>query len=168
MTSPPPRAFKPAGELVWAEFCTPPGFLREARRPRGRRAEGIRYEKKAQKFLCSELDEGYSPSPWLRFRSMESRRPRYCQPDGLLFDIEGGRITIFEIKLQHTLDAWWQLEHLYLPVIQFLFPTALWQISVCEFVKWYDPATAFPVQPKLLKDLRAARPEQFSVHIWRP
>jgi len=168
MPSPAPRKFKPAGEIVWAEFCGPPPFLRENRKRKGKRAEGIRYEKKAQVYLGGELEEGYTGSPWLRFRSVESKRPRYCQPDGILFDIEGGRITIFEIKLQHTVDAWWQLEHLYMPVVQFLFPAKLWTLSVCELVKWYDPATAFPVKPKLMRDLRGARPEAFSVHIWKP
>lgn len=166
--SPPPRKFKPAGTIIWAEFCGAPGFLRNQRRPRGRRAEGVRYERKAQKFLAEELGEGYCPSPWLRFRAEEAKRPRYCQPDGVLFDIEGGKITLYEVKLQHTADAWWQLEHLYLPVISFLFPSRLWKMSVCEVVKWYDPAVAFPVQPRLLRDLRGARPENFSVHIWKP
>lgn len=168
MPCPPPRRFKPVGDLVWAEFCDAPPFLRDGKRRRGRRAEGIRYEQKAQRHLHSILDEGYSSSPWMRFREADAPRPRYCQPDGLLFDIEGGKITIFEIKLQHTIDAWWQLEHLYLPVVRFLFPSSLWDIATIEFVKWYDPATSFPVRPRLREDLRAARPEEFAVHIWKP
>ena len=165
---PPPKHFKPAGDVIWAEFSEAPDFVPETRRARGRRAQGIRYEKRAQEYLLEALEEGYCASPWIRFRSEQYSRPRYCQPDGVLFDIEGGKLTVFEIKLQHTIDAWWQLEHLYLPVLRHLFPPKWWSYATCEFVKWYDPATAFPVRPALCADLRDIRPEQFGVHIWNP
>jgi len=121
-----------------------------------------------QAHLVEDLGEGYVPSPWFRFRTLADPRPRWCQPDGLHFDFERGRIVIVEVKLQHTIDAWWQLEHLYLPVVQFAFPVPEWELAVCEVTKWYDPATAFPVRPVLCRDILRAKREDFSVHIWRP
>lgn len=95
-------------------------------------------------------------------------KPRWCQPDGLLFLPYIGQITIVECKLQHTSDAYWQLRWLYLPVIAKAFPATEWNYGVCEVVKWYDPAVHFPERVKLRKDVRSTKPNEFGVHIWKP
>ena len=107
----------------------------------------------------------YVSSPWLRF--FAEGKWRWCQPDGLLFDPQSGRITIVEVKYQHTSDAWWQVRHLYQPVLQAMFPEKLWTFDACEIVKWYDPDTRFPEKLVLAQEISMKHPA-FKVHIWRP
>ena len=92
---------------------------------------------------------------------------RWCQPDGLLLDIQRGRCTIVECKLQHTIDAWWQLTDLYLPVVRAaLGPTYIY--SICEVCRWYDSRVSFPEEIRLSPDVFDVPPHRFGVHIWRP
>ena len=91
-----------------------------------------------------------------------------CQPDGLLIDIPEGRITIIEIKLQHTPAAWWQLEMLYAPVLSSLFAGGKFDFCLVEAVKWLDPSVPFPVTFQKLPDITFAEPGRFGVHICNP
>lgn len=81
--------------------------------------------------------------------------------------LEEGRILLVEVKYQHTVDAWWQTKHLYAPVLERIFPRELWRVEVCEIVRWYDPATAFP-EPVALCARPEERSQRFKVHIWKP
>jgi hypothetical protein len=119
----------------------------------------------AQKMLHERYRGLHLQGPWLRFYS--NGKPRWCQPDALLIDVLAGRIVVIEVKYQHTPDAWWQLYHLYVPVLRAMFPPSLWELSVCEVVKWYDPATWFPCRVAMLQDPMTARVNEFGVHIWR-
>lgn len=162
--SPPaPQAFRPAGNVLAAEFCSPPALRKK--RYTGRRLAGIRYEKKVHEYLLSFYGDRYLPSPWLKF--FAEGKWRWCQPDGLLLDLIRGKIVIVEVKYQHTSDAWWQVQHLYLPVLQKIFPEKLWGFEFCEVVKWYDPDTPFPVKTVLAQEVCMPHPA-FKVHIWRP
>jgi len=162
-----PSAFHPAGRVVAARVsATPPPFIR-TRRYRGRRADGVRYERLVQAHLLGEYPQTYVAGPWLHFRSESSDKWRWCQPDGLLIDVERGIITCVEVKYSHTANAWWQTRELYLPVLAHLFPIPLWRLQVCEVVKWYDPSVVFPEQVELAAEV--GRPsEKFKVHICRP
>jgi len=146
---------------------TPPPFISNKRRY-GRRAEGIRYEGKVHGYLDGLHEGCYVSSPWFVFTEVGVERERWCQPDALLFDIPNGRITIVECKLQHTADAWWQLKWLYLPVISRAFPNDKWEYALCEVVKWFDPAVAFPEKVKLRKNVKDTVPGELGVHIWKP
>lgn len=170
---PAPSGFRPAGEVVVAKIPPyGPPFLRK-RRYTGARAEGVRYEAKVQEYLLDRYPGQYLPGPWLHFaeRIVGSERAefawRWCQPDGLLVDLEGGIITVIEVKRSHTSDAWWQVRHLYTPVLRKLFPEALWTFRAVEVVKWFDPATSFPEKTQLCPELLLA-PPNFGIHIWRP
>ena len=169
MICPPPKRFKPAGELLWAEFSpTAPDFSKKKRRT-GRRRQGMLYEKKGHGHLTDLYGERYVPSPWLRFTDTISDRARWCQPDGLLIEPERGVITLVEFKYQHTSDAWWQLRQLYEPVVGFLFPHDRWELRVCEVVKWYDPATLFPERVRMIPEIHSLQSsKEFGVHIWKP
>jgi len=134
---------------------------------RGRRAQGIRYEKKVHEHFEAIYGEHYVPSLWLQFGS-DGSPMRYCQPDALLIDIERGIITVIEVKYQHTSDAWYQVNQLYLPVLRRMFPSDLWEFKRCEVVKWYDPATRFPEEVSLARDIEAIGTGKFGVHIWKP
>jgi len=137
---PPPANFHPALHILHAEFSDPP-MLKKCRYT-GRRLQGIRYEHAVHEYLGFRYGNFYLPSPWLKF--FAEGKWRWCQPDGLLFRPDAGRIIIVECKYQHTADAWWQVRHLYQPVLEHMLPRTLWTYEVCEVVKWYDPAVVFP------------------------
>lgn len=120
-----------------------------------------------QDFLLAAFPQSYVPSPWLHFRSESSEKWRWCQPDGLLVDIERGIITCVEVKYSHTENAWWQVRKLYLPVLEKLFPPALWRLQACEVVKWYDSAVVFPEPVELAAEIGKPS-DRFKVHICRP
>lgn len=164
MSLPPqPSRFQPARGILRAEFTTPP-FLRH-KRYSGRRAQGVRYEKLVQEYLGWRYGDLYLPSPWIKF--FAEGKWRWCQPDGVLFVPEQGRIVIVEVKYQHTLDAWWQVRHLYQPVLEHMFPNLLWKYEVCEVVKWYDPAIQYPERVVLAQEVDMPH-RDFKVHIWKP
>lgn len=145
----------------------PPPFVNTQRRT-GKRAEGIRYEKKVHLLNEERFGERYVASPWFRFQELGGERVRWCQPDAILFNLEEGTITIVECKLQHTSDAWWQLKWLYLPVLSKAFPGTLWEFRLIEVVKWFDPATAFPEKVKMRADIEGVRKGDFAVNICKP
>lgn len=142
----------------------PPPFCRRGSR-KGAKGRGIRYEERVQRYLLDAFPTLYVPSPWLHFRESGYESFRWCQPDGMLIDAPKGVITLVEIKYSHTSDAWWQLNHLYRPVVQTLFPPRLWRIEVCEVVRWYDPAVAFPEPCRLVNNPLKDVPG-FRVHIF--
>lgn len=163
MTPPQPAGFRQPGPVYGAHFSAPPS-LRQ-RRYTGRRAEGVRYERAGQAFLQDLYGDFYLASPWLKF--FTNGQWRWCQPDGLLFEPQLGRIHIVEFKYQHTTDAWWQTRHLYAPVLRELFPPAAWDLQVCEVVKWFDPAVVYPEKVVLANEVHLNSPA-FKVHIWKP
>lgn len=143
-----------------------PSFINHRRRSRGKRAAGLAYEKKAKAYL-ETLTPHFHPGPWLQFRSADNRAWRWCQPDGLIVDLPQGLITIVEIKLQHTSDAWWQVRQLYAPVLRALFGSDLFDFAALEVVKWFDPATRFPEHFERVPDpLSFASRDAFGVHIY--
>lgn len=164
MNCPPPKDFKPAGNVREAHFCEKPPFIHYQRRS-GRRAQGVRYERKVHEHFCKLFGEAYVASPWIKFKSDVDERWRWCQPDALYFDLAAGRIVILEVKYQHTSDAWWQLRQLYAPVLRSMFPYDLWRIQCCEVVKWFDPATAFPERVEMVPTPLDVK--DFGVHIWK-
>lgn len=165
----PPSSSKPAGIVAWAEPSKqPPSFARVRPRATGKRREGLRYEEAVEGYLEELYGEWYIPGPWFRFASNTSDRVRWCQPDGLVFDPVARTILIIESKLKHTTDAWWQLRHLYPQVLAALFPPSVWEIRVCEVVRWYDPAITFPERVALVPQPLAVGANEFGVHIWSP
>lgn len=121
---------------------------------RGRFAVGIRYEREAQEWLslrALELKLEHRPGPWLQFEDKSGKR--WCQPDALLVDPATRECCICEIKYQHTSDAWWQLNYLYLPVLE----VALrgYSFRMLEIVHWFDPLTPWPEPQVNVRDLAA-------------
>ena len=129
----------------------------------------MRYEHQAKEYLSEKLGDAFVPGPWFRFQSRAVAGAQtqllWCQPDGLYFDFRLGRITIIEIKLRHTSDAWYQVRRLYQPVVQRVFG-ALWDYTVVEVARWFDPATPFPEHIRMLPNVAEAPLEMFSVHRW--
>jgi hypothetical protein len=172
LRTPPPPNFRPAGEVTFAEFAKePPSFTRaHQRKARGSRAAGLSYEKKARQLLQELHGENCLVGPWLRFTSRQNVGLKYCQPDAVVIEKDLLRATVFEIKLKHTSDAWWQVRQLYIPVLRALLPPSFTFVAV-ELVKWFDGHTCFPEAFKYLDALDAKRlsgleTECFHVHIW--
>lgn len=140
----------------------PPFVLHKAK---GRRAQlGVNYEKKVHQRLEELYELCYIAGTWFAYHWRG--RIRYCQPDALLLLPDRKVLLIVEAKYSHTVDAYWQLEHLYLPVLRcFLGPGNPWHIATIEVVKWFDPAVAFPCKVTLCPDLAQVRVGAFNVHI---
>ncbi len=126
---------------------------------RGRKRQGLIYEKKVHEELELLYGSSYIPSLWLEYETLNDDYLHRCQPDGLLFDFHNGRIIVIEVKLKHTEQAYWQLRNLYLPVLGLLFPPNLWKLIPCEVVKWFDPSVAFPVPVIMCEDPLLAQGE---------
>lgn len=154
-----------AENVLWARFTTQPNFVKRPHRT-GRQQTGVRYEREVHELFLARFPE-YIPSPWIVFHNGE--RLRWCQPDGLFVDFQHGRVTAVEIKYQHTVDAWFQLWHLYEPVLRKLFRPTLWSISCLTVVKWFDPLVAFPGKVVLLDSPISRISENTTgVHILNP
>jgi len=156
-------------DIAWVDFAdsTPPFALKNGRR-RGRRAQGLRYEKKAHAHFREEVGEEYVESPWLIYRMKGNKILQWAQPDSLIVSPMRGIVTVCEMKYQHTADAYWQLVGKYLPLLQVIFGLDTWKFATVEIVKWYDCATDFPTSVILRDDILRVRPGEFGVHIWKP
>ena len=153
--------------VTWAEFSTwEPSFEGKCSWTSGAQAHGIRYERKVQRYLTAECNGHYVPAPWFRYCVHNHPHWHYCQPDGLLFDYNRNLITIVEIKLAHSLQAWWQVQNLYRPVISFVFGSR-WSLAACEVTAHHDPATIFPICLHHITRLSLLQPEQFGLYILR-
>lgn len=166
---PAPPNFRPAEDIITAEFSREaPPFIRPGKfRARGRRADGLRYERRGQEWLTAILPYSYVASPWFKFKRRSPNSAwAWCQPDGLDIDIRRGLITIVEFKLQHTSKAWWQTRRLYEPVVRELFHPSIWEFAIVEIVRWFDPDVAFPEKFTFVSDITKAVPGGFHIHIW--
>lgn len=162
-----PSRFRGAGELLYAYLAEAPPFA--TRRPvRGARRAGVLYEAKVHQEFERRFSGLFVPGPWFKIRAKGDEKPRWCQADGLLFDFGRGQITVVEIKLQHTADAYHQLYTLYLPVVKKLFGEHLWSYAAVEVVKWFDGTIAYPCSYRLCSDVGAFTGEVLGVHIWKP
>lgn len=159
-----PEGFRPAGEVQWAQQIYQPRLRRVAYT--GARRQGVLYERKVQEHLSELYGDDYMPGPWFKFYAAGSLEARLCQPDGLIIQPQKGRITLVEIKYQHTPLAWWQLKKLYHPVLRKICPETLWKVDFCEIVKFYDPLISFP-EPVVLACHVLMPSDKFKVHIWQ-
>jgi len=163
-----PYNFNPAREVTRAHILEkPPAFASRPRRKIGRKWQGLKYEASGHTHLA-EAFLGYTPGPWIQFTDGPTGERRLCQPDGLLVEPKRGRITVIEFKYRHSELAYWQLFHLYIPVVQALFPARLWAYAGVEVCSRYDCAVVCPERPFLRKNILDAAPLAFNVHIWRP
>lgn len=101
------------------------------------REAGLRFERKVQHGLRSVWRSEYEEQPLFRF--VDDSGNRICRPDGIL-DTPWGSLVV-EVKHSHTADAWWQLEHYYLPVVGLALRRPARGLVV---VKRVDPAVAWP------------------------
>lgn len=112
----------------------------------GGKGAGLRFERTVQRELTAKYDTFLHGVPFIFYTADSGRHT--CIPDG--FMLHGGELVIFEIKIRHTPDAWFQLRRLYQPVVQRALgrPTRL-----LEVVKSYDPTVSFPEPHFICQDL---------------
>jgi hypothetical protein len=155
------------GMVDWAGLAVGrPFFGGKKNRSSEAQKAGIRYERRAQEYLTELFPDQYVASPWVAFRLKGEPLIRWCQPDGLIVDIERSRVTVVEIKLRHCIEAYIQLNGIYLPVIRRIFPLP-WELRQIEVTRYYDAMTAFPVKAQLVSSVDLVPKHQFGVHIFR-
>lgn len=106
---------------------------------------GISFEKK----VCAQLSLTY-PERFISqicFKFVDSSiwnpgRSQTCYVDGLLFSADWKSVTLIEIKLRHSADAFHQLWNFYRPIVQKAWPCL--QVNCLEICRWYDPAVKLP------------------------
>lgn len=129
-------------------------------------AAGLRYERK----VFRKLEKGFPGFiSHLPFTFTSPRGREVAIPDGVIFGTEGpgkpARLTIIEVKLRHTVDAWYQLHQLYLPVVAEAFPG--FRIKVLEICKWYDPSVKLPGNFEIVRDLEGYEVREVSKYgVW--
>lgn len=165
-----PSRFVPAEGVRRAYFASEkPPFIREWK-PRGRKADGLRYERKVH----GKLVELFEPlafcvlflSPWIRFDD-DNGEGRWCQPDAIAVDLASGAVFIYEVKHHHCAEAWWQLRRLYEPVVRALFPDPEFHVHLVEICRWFDPATYFPEPIRMMENpLVLPQANKIAVHIF--
>lgn len=143
----------------------PPWLASGDLQPTRAQQAGLRYELAVHRALLRDFTT-YLPAPWISY-TLHGRRI-WCQPDGLLFNPNDGIITIVEIKLHHTDDAFDQLINRYLPLVQAFFPPRLWRYRICEVCRWYDPHTRTAATPHMVQTLRDCRTDAFNVMPFSP
>lgn len=141
---PPPNRFKAAVGVESARFLPErPPFLKRGRSV-GRFAAGIRYELGVHQILelraLGRAEVSVRLGQWIEFKDRKGLR--WCQVDALWIDSRKVSCLVCEIKYQHTADAWWQLKHLYVPVLQRALPG--YSFGMLEIVHWFDPDTIWP------------------------
>jgi hypothetical protein len=134
-----PRSFRAAGPVTEAQFCKshPLPNLRSRGNTAAQKA-GKRYEKKAFTYLKDRYGLDVLLHPWIAFTN--GKHERLCQPDALV--IRQPKVFIIEVKVRHTVDAYWQLARLYAPVVATLFKN--YSVHLIEMTKSFDPDVLFP------------------------
>ena len=156
------RTFPPLGNLEWVSKVSHPPFTPRTKSRIAKFSRGLKYEQIVHTRLSELYDKEFQPGPWFCYKSEADERRKYCQLDGILSRADGS-LVLLEVKYNHTPDAYFQLNNLYLPVVRKLYPTV--DMALCEVVKWYDPATVFPSPVQLLPRIHEAKAGVFSVHI---
>jgi hypothetical protein len=128
--------------------------------------KGLKYEAKVHDYFLGQYGLRYFPGQWWMYGTgTYQTAPRYCQTDGLWIDEARRRLVLLEVKYSHTASAYWQMENLYVPVLQRYFGKDRFALCTVEVVKWYDCAIACPRRPVLRESLEDVRPGEFAVHI---
>lgn len=127
----------------------------------GAKAAGLAFEGKVIREMEARFPCFLSSIP-VRYYLPE--RNGMCIPDGLLWEEE--QFVVFEVKLRHTVSAWYQLTNHYLPILS----RALSRPGRgVEVVKWFDREVRFPESVKVYDSLAECLKgkDRISVLLWR-
>jgi hypothetical protein len=112
------------------------------RRSASRRA-GIRYEKKWHTF-AGKVWPTYRNFQGQLFAFSDVSGQRCCSPDGVLIPLQLDYFVIFEVKVGHISDSFWQLRRLYEPVLSQWSDCRGRRPVVVEVCRRFDPAIIYP------------------------
>lgn len=96
------------GKVDWARPCEKPASIPKSR-PRGSKADGLRYEKLVAKAI-PEARHG----TWFEFHDVNGYG--YCQPDLIIVGLRN--VLVIECKLSNYFEGFNQIERLYKPVLR--------------------------------------------------
>jgi len=137
----PPRGFSPAGQVDWAVLTKDPWEGSRAGRMSVAQKRGLRFQAEVSRKLSGLLgsDVDVQIQPWFAFTSRGSIRRRFCSPD--LLCTSSRQTLIIEVKYSLCSEAYWQLVHLYRPVVE------TWigrPASLAVIARLVDPSVALP------------------------
>lgn len=120
-------------------------------RPRGAAArEGIRYERRVLAGLLSRFgDRRVLPGPLIHF--VDAGQRSCAIPDALVFSPDFTKVAVVEVKLRHRVDAFYQLNSFYLPIVRLALPTL--HVGSLEVCCYYDPAIQLPVPCRMVNSI---------------
>jgi hypothetical protein len=129
-----------------------PSFIRRGK-VAAKFATGVRYERKVGEYLelwaLGRAEISLRLGQWMQFKDRSGTR--WCQVDAL-WAVPAKRLALIcEIKYQHTADAWWQLKHLYIPVLGKALPG--YTLGMLEIVHWLDPGVVWPEEYRRVSGL---------------
>lgn len=150
-------------------------YEHEPRRLSAARKAGVRYETKFHSFARQFFGEGeYHTFERRLFAFSDNSGQRCCRPDGVYIPAGRKWFAIFEIKVGHISDSYWQLRHQYEPVLSAWHPVEKRAAVVLEVCRRYDPSAVYPCRTKVLNILdleeyleAPQNPEEVGVLIWK-
>lgn len=161
----PKKTYIPEGsiERAWKVEENPHAGVRTRKSPAQK--AGLAYQKRVGAFLPSRDHQwDVVAGPWYCFIDGSGLR-HYCQPDFLLLDEDSSTCVVVEVKIRWTSDAWWQLRHLYLPVLRRVRPNL--QMLALTITRSYDPAVRIEEPIHLIDDFMDTRPDAFNVLVFK-
>lgn len=144
-----------------------PSFARISCKGTAAQKAGKRYEAAALRHLVLNYGRAI-PLPWIEYKLYGETGPRWCQPDGLLFDFRLGHVWIIECKIRHVAAAFIKLRDLYIPLMRILLPAKLWTITGLEMVPSFDCDVSVPVADVQISMDSHLPVSAFGVLVWKP
>ena len=128
----------------------------------GAQGNGVRFERKVLAGLSAQST--FIPSLPFRYQTT-SGYSSFCIPDGVWFGEQ--EVVCIEVKLQHTVHAWFQLNNLYIPVLERAFRKP---VRALEVVKVLDPEVRFPCSVRVFRSVESfvESQQKLGVCLWRP
>lgn len=156
----PPKGFKAAKSVSNVRFCPTPSFAQAAPKLSGAKRRGLLYEDRVTGYLdrIDVVEWTGLPKPWLSFETKRGEQ-RFAQPDWLGINPRKGLIVIAEVKLSRVAKAWWQLNELYKPLVEVLFPN--WDIALLEIAAMVQPVRV-PEEIRVIHDFSRVVPGRTS------
>jgi hypothetical protein len=142
--------------LSFAEPCSRPSSIPEAKAKRGAKAAGLRFERALAKAIPQSTH-----GQW--FKYLDANGSGHCQVDILL--IGKTNIGLIECKLSNVEEGRAQIDELYRPILSWHFRRPVRGIVACQHL---SPALAGDphVYSDLKSALRAARDDLIPVFHW--
>lgn len=149
----PPKRFKMVKGKPIVRLVEEPQFAKTHGKVKGAKRKGLIYEERVINYLEDNKGEQWESiaGPWFEFADNSGHR--YAQADWMGINLQQGRICIAEVKLSRVPEAWWQLNRLYKPLVEKLFPS--WEISLLEIAATVY-SVAVPEEVKVVRKFEEA------------